>query len=73
MYRRAPTRDGAAPKRRKLLVSNVLCVDFLGSHLKANDLELQLRNLVQGIQVSDYIAWFWEGDDLMIYVACSSI
>ena len=36
---------------RKLLRSNVLCIDFLGCHMEKASLKVQLRKHVDGIKV----------------------
>ena len=46
------------PKCEKLLQSNVLCIDFLGSLLEGAGLEVQLRKLVDGVQVRGLYALF---------------
>lgn len=38
-------------KCKKLMQSNVLCIDYLGSLLEGASLEVQLRKLVDGVQV----------------------
>lgn len=49
-----PAISGAS-KCRKLLRSNVLCIDFLGSHFEDASLKAQLQKHVEGIKVSSYI------------------